>query len=249
MRRPLILTMFLLAPACASESNEMLPVSTTAEGTVSKVPASADAARRQNGFVRFVLAIPDVASVDVYANDMKLFTSAGYASVTPFRELPDEDYTFRIRIAGQDMSVPIAVGDEDVDAGEHYTVVAIRKVDSAKAELYVFSDKLVAPKAGSAKLRLINASPDAGELDLYTPGSKDPLFSGVDFEKATSYEEIKPMVGQLDVHREDEKTSLFELPINSFDAGKVYTVIVLGYMRSTSAANRAVVVEDRFGSP
>jgi len=249
MRQPLLLTMLLLAPACASEKNEMLPVSTTAEGSVSKAPASVEAARRSNGLVRFVQAIPDVASVDVYANDMKIFTNAAYATVTPFKELTDDDYTFRIRIAGQDMAVPLALGDEDVDAGKHYTVVAIRKVNSAKAELFIFSDHLVAPTAGSAKLRLINASPNAGELDLYTPGSKDPLFSGVDFEKATGYEEIKPMVGQLDVHREDEKTALFQLPISSFDAGKVYTVIVLGWSQSTSAANRAVVVEDRFGSP
>jgi len=245
----LFLSPLLLAPACASEPNEMLPVSTTTEGTVSSVPASAAAARRSNGFVRFVQAIPDVASVDVYANDMRIFTNADFASVTPFLELPDEDYTFRIRVAGQEMAVPMAVGDEEVDSGRHYTIVAIRKPDSAKAELQVFEDDLVPPKAGSATVRLINASPDAGELDLYTPGAEKPLFSSVDFEDATGYEAIKPMVGRLNVHREDEKASLVELPITSFDSGKVYTVIVLGWTRDSPKVTRAVVVEDRFGTP
>ena len=247
--RPLLFSAILLAPACASESNEMLPVSTSAAGKTSSAPASSEAARRDNGFVRFVQAIPDVASVDVYANDMRIFTTVSYGSVSAFKELPDADYTFRLRSAGEEMAVPMAIGDDDIDAGEHFTVVAIRKADSAKAELCVFEDDLVPPKTGSAKVRVINASPDAGEIDLYLPGAEKPLFAGVDFEKATGYEEMKPMVGQLAVHREDEKTKLVELPITSFDAGKVYTVIVLGWTHGVANTARAVVVEDRFGTP
>jgi hypothetical protein len=239
----------MLAPACVSESNEMLPVSSSAEGKVSSAPASVEAARRSNGFTRFVQAIPDVASVDVYANDMRIFTNVAYGSVTAFKELPHADYTFRIRGAGEEMAVPMAMGDEDVDSGRHYTVVATRKAESAKAKIEVFDDDLVPPAAGSAKIRVINASPDAGELDLFLPGAEKPLFSGIDFEKATKYEDIKPMVGRLAVHREDEKTTLIELPINSFDAGKVYTVIVLGWAHAAPNATRAIVVEDRFGTP
>jgi hypothetical protein len=238
-----------LAPACASESNEMLPVSTTAAGSSSTATSSVDAKRRDNGFVRFVQAIPDVSTVDVYANDMRIFTSASYGTVTPYRELGETDYTFRIRPAGQEMAVPMAVGEEDVDAGRHYTVIAIKKSGSTDSEMKLFDDDLVPPKAGAANLRIINASPDAGELDLYTPGAEKPLFSGVDFEESTDYETIKPMVGRLTVRREDEKAALIELPITSFDAGKIYTVIVFGWAGAVPPAPRAIVVEDRFGAP
>jgi hypothetical protein len=247
--RSLLLCALSLAPACAGESDELMPVSTMSGDEASSVPSSADAARRSDGFVRFVQAIPDVASVDVYANDMRIFSGAAYGTVTAFRELPDASYTFRIRGAGDDMAVPMAVGDEGVTAGRHYTVVAIRKSDSAKARLVVFADELVPPAAGMAMLRLVNASPDAGELDLYTPGAEKPLFSDVDFEKATAYEQITAMVGQLDVRREDEKSSLILLPATSFEAGKVYTVIVLGWTHGAKNGARAVVVEDRFGAP
>jgi len=239
----------LLLPACAGESDEMLPVSSTAGGKTTNAQSSVNAARRSNGFVRFVQAIPGVLNVDVYANDMRIFSNAAYGSVTAFRELPDASYTFRIRGAGDDMAVPMAIGERGVDSGRHYTVVTIRKPGTVKADLVVFADDLVPPKAGMASLRLINVAPDAGEIDLFTPGAEKPLFSGIDFEKATAYAEITAMVGQLAVHREDEKSALFVVPSTSFDSGKVYTVIVLGGTRDEPNATRALVVEDRFGTP
>jgi hypothetical protein len=65
----------------------------------------------------------------------------------------------------------------------------VRKAGAAEAVLEVFEDKLEPPKPGSVKLRLINASPDAGELDLFTPGAETPLFAGVDYQHATDYAE------------------------------------------------------------
>jgi hypothetical protein len=196
-----------------------------------------------NGFVRFVQAIPGVLNVDVYANDMRIFSNAAYGLVTAFRELP-ERATRCIRGAG-DTAVPMALGERG-RFGRHYTVVTIRKPGKVKADP-VKADDLVPPKAGMSS-RLINVAPDAGEL-TFTPGAEKPLFSGIDFEKATAYAEITAMVGQLAVHREDEKSALREVPSTSFDSGKVYTVIVLGGTRDAPNATRALVVEDRFGTP
>jgi hypothetical protein len=234
--------------ACVNEPDQVLPVSTTSEGVTSRAPASADAARRDHAFVRFVHTIPDVVAVDVYADDMRIFTSVPYGMVTPFKELPDEGYTLRIRPAGQDMAVPMAEESEGIAEGRHYTIGAFR-TDSGKADLVIFNDELTPPKAGTARLRVINASPDVGELDLFTPGAEDPVHDGVDYRESSGYAEIKPMSGKLELHRDGERTTLVDTPVSTFDAGKVYTLIVLGWSRGTPPDLKTIVVEDRFGIP
>ena len=51
-------------------------------------------------------AVPDELAAGAA---MRIFTGATFGSVTAFRELGDADYTFRIRPAGQEMAVPMAV--------------------------------------------------------------------------------------------------------------------------------------------
>jgi hypothetical protein len=235
--------------ACVNESDQVLPVSTTSEGMTTRAPAAAEAARRDQSFVRFVHTIPDVVAVDVYADDMRLFTSVPYGMVTPFKEVPDEGYTIRIRPAGQDMAVPMAEEKEGLGEGRHYTIAAFRKEKEGKAEIAVFNDRLTPPDPGTAKLRVINASPDVGEIDVFTPGADDSVLSDVDYMESTDYAEIKPMSGKLLLHREDEKTVLLEAPPSSFDAGKVYTLILLGWSRGAPPDLKTIVVEDRFGIP
>lgn len=249
MRSVFFLSSLLAATACVHESSDVLPVSTTAGGQNSTVPASAEAARRDAGFVRFVQAIPDLATADLFADDMRIFTSVAYATVTPFREVPEQSYAFRVRPAGQEMAVPLAEEHERIGEGSHHTVVAFRKTNEGKADIEAFDDELTTPKAGMAKVRVINASPDAGELDAYTPGAEKAMVDGVDFGESSKYAEIKPMSGRIAIHREDEKTPLVELPTTTYDAGKVYTIVVLGWSKGSPPSLRTIVVEDRFGSP
>jgi hypothetical protein len=249
MRPVLFLASLLAAAACVHESSDVLPVSTTAEGQRSTIPAAAEAARRDQGFVRFIQAIPDVASADLYAGDMRVFTSAAYGTVTPFKEIPEGLYEFKARPAGQEMAVALAEEHEHIDEGEHNTVVAFRKANDAKASMKVFEDELTPPKAGTAKVRLINASPDAGELEAYTPGSEKAVIDDVNFGDKSKYAEIKPLTGKVAIHREHEKTPLYELPTTTFDAGKVYTIVVLGWAKGSPSSLRTLVIEDRFGTP
>ena len=238
-----------LVTACASESEDVLPVSTEAGGQTSRVPAAAEAARRDSGFVRLVHAIPEVPSVDCYADDMKVLSNVAYATITAFHELPEESYDFRIRPAGQNLAVPLAEEGEGIDEGKHYTLVAFRQKKEGKANLTVFADDLTPPKAGFAKLRVINASPDAGELDVFLPGAEKAVFTDVDFEEATGYENVKPMTGRVQLNREDETTALANVPTTTFDTGKVYTLVVVGWAGGAPVPMRTIIVEDRFGSP
>src|SRR5689334_21493578 len=130
----------LFATACMNEADQMLPVSSSTGSSASKAPAATEAARRSNGLVRFVQAIPEVKSVDVYSNDMRAFVDVAYGSVTPYRELPQDRYTFHVRPAGQDVVASLADESEGISAGHHYTVVAFRDAGKSKATIRVFED-------------------------------------------------------------------------------------------------------------
>lgn len=99
LRTILALVALLLAAACARESTQNQPVTTTTNMGTSTAPPAREAERRDNALVRLVHALPGAQAVDVFADDAKIFTNIAYKTVTPYRELSDDRHTFRVRPA------------------------------------------------------------------------------------------------------------------------------------------------------
>src|SRR5262245_34870428 len=237
----------IAALSCATEEKQSLPVTTKSPSGVSTAPPSQAAETRNRALVRFIHAVPEVSTADVFADDMLVFTNVAYQGVTAYREVPDHRLTFRVRPAGQYMAEPIADEAESVSAGRHYTVIVMREPKQAKADIRVLEDDLIPPTPGKAKVRWINGTADLGEVDVYAPGSEKPLFGGVNYNSATKYVEISPLSGSLEVHREGETTTALTIPSVDFQPGKIYTVVITGHGGRDNAPLKTIVVEDRFG--
>lgn len=238
----------IAALGCATEQEQSLPVTTKTASGVSTAPPSQSAETRNRALVRFIHAVPEVQTADVFADDMLVFTNVAYQGVTAYREVPDRRLTFRVRPSGQYMAEPIADEAESLSAGKHYTVIVMREAKAANADIRVLEDDLIPPSPGKAKVRWVTATADLGEVDVFAPGSEKPLFGGVNFKSATSYAEVSPLSGSLEVHRESEKTSAFTIPNIDFQAGKIYTVVITGHGSGDyNAPLKTIVVEDRFG--
>ena len=238
--------MCLLSVACHTESDQRFPVQSNAQGVTSEAPPAKAAERRDAALVRFVNAVPDIGAVDLYADSMLVITNIAYKTITPFQELPDDRFTFRLRPNGQHMAEALATETEGLGAGAHYSIVAFSESDVGKADLHVYSDDLTPPDAGKAKLRIINASPDVGEVDVSAPGGDDALFSGVNFKSSTKYANINPMRAELLIHREGEKTPLLKVPSMALQAGRIYTLILVG-RASGNPKLETLSIEDRLG--
>jgi len=238
----------LLAAACSRESAQTQDTRTSSsESGKSTAPASADFNQRDNALVRVVAAIPDGRSVDILADDRVVFPDLGYKTVTQYRELPDDRFTFRVRPAGQVGSKPLAENSEGLSSGSHYTLVAYDKPDG-KAELVAFSDNLTPPPNGKAKVRIIHAAPEIGEVDVYAVG-RDTLFSGVNSGTESSYSEVDPMEVILQIRPEGKQDALLNINKVRFEAGSVYTIVVVGHAQR-SPRLEAIRIEDRFlGTP
>ena len=86
-----------------------------------------------------------------------------------------------MRHTGQDNSQPLAEKSEGLSGGSHYTVVVMPDTND-KATLYLINDNITTPPAEKAQVRVINASPDAGEVDIVDKAG-NKIFTGVNFQR------------------------------------------------------------------
>lgn len=241
----LVITSLFLVAACASEPKQTQPVTSTSSSGTSTAPPAKEAAQRDNSLIRVINAVPGNASYDVFADDQKVFESVAFKSVTAYKEVSDQRHAFRVRQAGQDNAQPLAENSEGLMGGKHYTVIVMADANH-KPMLYVVNDNITTPPADKAQVRVIHASPDAGEIDVVEKQNNKTLFSGVNFEKGTNYMDVDPMRTTLEVKQEGQQQAIVSLPNANFEKGKFYTIVVTGMAKGTPKL-QTMVVEDQLG--
>jgi len=243
----LLISALLVLGACSSEPKQTQSVTTTSgNGTSSAAPAK-DATAREKAFVRVINAAPGNASFDIFANDQKVFDAVAFKSVTPYQEVPDQRFTSRLRPAGQDSAQPLAENSEGLSAGKHYTLVVMPD-NNNKTTFYIINDNLTNPPTDKAQLRVIHASPDAGEIDVVDKQDNKKLFSGVNFEKDTNYMDVDPTKRvTLEVRQEGQQQPILTVPSANFEKGKFYTIVVAGRLKGTPRL-QTLTVEDQLGN-
>ncbi|HEX8720780.1 MAG TPA: DUF4397 domain-containing protein [Pyrinomonadaceae bacterium] len=244
----------LLAGCARMASEKAGPVMTkTDAGTTTALPA-AEVAARNNALARFVHAVPGLAAIDLYAGDNKALEGVAYKSTSAYRELPAASAAYRLRLAGQAAGEPLAEETRGLAAGHHHTVVAVPALASGifskegGVELRFLADEFEAPAAGKAKVRVFNASPDIDEIDLYAAGRAEPLVKGAKFGASAAYADAEPAASGLELRRAGENITTLALPGVKVEAGRLYTVFVVGGTKGASRLE-AFVVEDWFGAP
>jgi hypothetical protein len=229
--------------ACQRNPTDNAPVTTTTPGGQSTAPAAAGVRERDNALVRVVHAVPAGATVDVYADDQRVFDAVDYQTVTPYREVAGERASIEVRPTGATpQAPPVATNTEGLDDGGHYTVFTVPGND-ATTSLRVVKDDHSLPASGKARLRVVHASSDAREIDVYAPGRDAPLVDGVNFQSVSAYANVDPVAGPLTVRREGELSPVVSLPDAKLDAGKTYTLVVAGNVKASPKVD-AFIIED-----
>lgn len=242
----LMMMTLLLAVACSSEPKQTQPVTTRTDSGTSTAPPAKEAEQRDKALVRVINAVPGSMSFDIFAGDQKVFESVAFKSVTPYKELSDIRQSFRVRPAGQDAAQPIAENSEGLSGGKHYTIVVMPDTNH-KTTVSVVNDNITPPPADKAQVRVINASPDAGEVDVVDKQGNKKLFAGVNVDRGTSYMDVDPKRTTLEVRPEGQDTALVTMPNANFEKGKFYTIVVAGHAKGTPKL-QTVVVEDQLGT-
>lgn len=241
------------AAGCARLGSEQTAAVTTKTdaGTTTAPPAS-EAAARNNALVRFVHAVPGLAPVDLYAGDARAFDGVIYKHATAYRELPSAGAVYRLRLAGQETGEPLAEKTQGFGTGRHHTLIAFPAgapglfSKGEGVELRFLTDEFEPPAEGRARVRVVNASPDLGDVDLYASGRAEPLVKGAKSGAVTPFAEASPAGEGLEVRRAGENITTLGVPGVKVEAGRFYTVFIVGGTRG-AARLEAFVVEDRLG--
>ncbi|MFJ4175735.1 DUF4397 domain-containing protein [Microbacterium sp. NPDC089696] len=187
-----------------------LLVTVAAPLSAAAAPSSSTAApaavNEQAGWLRLGHLSPDTKSVDVRVSAVSggstLFelNGVGYGDVSPYEELPAGTYTVSMVPAGASgSSVPVISETVTVDAGTATTVAAYGP--TADLQVRSFDDDLTEPAAGSARIRLIQASTLTPEVDV-TTAQGDAIARDAKAGSATGYAEIPAGDWSLDLEGE-----------------------------------------------
>ncbi len=130
--------------------------------------------------VRFLNATTGIGSLDFYVDDDKKSALAADTLGSDFG-YPKDSHTVKIKRGGASSSLLSAA--YTLERGKRYTAVAWGSDGSVKLA-FLLEDE-AAPSGGDAKVRLFNAAPDVGALDLYLT------------ETATALDSVSPLNGSI----------------------------------------------------
>jgi len=133
--------------------------------------------------LRAVHASPDAPAVDIYANDgtTALAEDVAYGDVTGYLDIPEGTYNIQLRAAGSSPSSAPAyeTGDLSLSDGQVITAIATGFLssndDADKFRVIPLFEDFTDAASGSARLRIVHASPDAPTvaIDVGNDGSAE----------------------------------------------------------------------------
>jgi hypothetical protein len=191
--------------------------------------------------VRVSHLAPNAPSVDVYLNGQKAFADVPFRAVTAYLDIPNGRYDVGVYATGTREKPILEASGVDFQNDLPYTITAAGFGPEKSQRPAVFVDDLV-PNASFARLRVINASPDAKSLELAIRDGL-PLLTGVGFKSASAYLRFGAGRFDLEVRIPGLMPGVLALPTLQLEAGKVYTVFVVG--SATDGTLNYVLTEDR----
>jgi hypothetical protein len=155
-------------------------------------PAHAGVAQA-NSRIRLAHFSPDAPLMDIYlvgfdGDEQRVLNGLGFGEVSDYTPLAAGTYTFLLRRAGSAPdSDPWVTASAPLDEGGAYTFAAMGPRSDVKQVLV--TDDLAPPPAGQAKVRLIQASSSAGDVDV-TDSDGWVLAEAAAFGSTTEYAAI-----------------------------------------------------------
>lgn len=179
--------------------------------------------------VRVVHASPDAPNVDVLVDGAAVLTNVPFKAASDYLSVPTGNRNLRIRAAGT--STVVIDQNASVIAGGTYTILATGRVASIAP--LVLQDNLANPAAGNIKLRLVHASPTAGNVDIYVTApdasiaTTAPTLANVAFRAASSYLEVPAGTYRVRITPTGTKTVAIDVNNVALAAGQIRTAVAV----------------------
>ena len=182
---------------------------------------------------------PDAPNVDIYVEGEQVREGISYGTVTDYRDLPPGTYTVQVVPAGEDPSEAVLeetveAGDEDPTIDGLLAVIGEVAAENQPLEALFLDDDNSPVDPGTARVRVVHASPDAPAVDVVAGENGDALFENVAFSES-GYTEVAEGEYTLAIYPAgDRETSVFEIDV-SLAGGTVYSAFAVGYLEPEGA--------------
>lgn len=185
---------------------------------------------------RFVHALPQLGTVDIYVDSDLVVPNAEFGSSTPHFNLPAGDHVVALRQAGSDATAPALLSQTltlvNSRPGIGQTLV-VQGGASDLPEISVNIDDLNPAALGQARLNVIQTIASAGAVDVIAT-SGAPIAQGVAFN--TPFGGVNPPVSTWDLvvvpSGSSADSAFIEIGEVDFNTGTLYTLILAGSVDS-----------------
>lgn len=183
--------------------------------------------------LRVVHAVADAPAVDVIANNaLTLVDAAPFLAGTDYLMVANADYLIDIAADADNSLVVIDDAAVTLEQGVSYTAIA--NSDLANIQLGLLTDN-TRRLATAAQVRIIHASPSAGEVDIYVTADGniadvDPTFTAVPFATPlaeTGFVQLPAGDYYVTVTVTGSKDAALETGMLSLAADAIYTAIAV----------------------
>ncbi len=145
--------------------------------------------------VRLMDASPNTPNLDVLVDGKMVVTNGTYESATSYLKFSSGSRHFEVRATGT--TTDLIDTKATLAAHKDYTFLAVNSLPITPAVLtpLALTDDNSAPASGQVKVRLIQASPTAGSVDVYLitppgPLTGSPTVTNLAYQAATSYQSV-----------------------------------------------------------
>ncbi|WP_090505050.1 DUF4397 domain-containing protein [Natronorubrum sediminis] len=182
---------------------------------------------------------PDAPNVDIYVDGEQVREGIPYGTVTDYRDLPPGTYTIQVVPAGEApaeavLEETVEVDDEDPTVDGLLAVIGEVAAENQPLEALFLDDDNSPVDPGTARVRVLHASPDAPPVDVVAGENGDALFENVAFGES-GYVEVPDGEYTLEIYPAgDREASVFEVDV-SLAGGTVYSAFAIGYLEPERA--------------
>jgi len=179
--------------------------------------------------LRVVHASPDAPNVDVLVDNTAALTNVAYKAASTYLQVPSGSRNLKIRATGT--TTVVIDQTATLNQGSAYTVIATGRVASIAP--LVLTDDQTSPAAGNVRLRLVHASPAAGNVDIYVNAptaditTATPTLANVAFRVASNYLEVPAGTYRVRITPAGTKTVAIDVNNVALTAGQVRTAVAV----------------------
>jgi hypothetical protein len=174
--------------------------------------------------VRVVHASPDAPPINLLVDGQPLAEGIAFGSASEYAALSPGDH--QVQVVPADGGAPIIDQTVTLDGWTSNILAVVGQL--ANIQLQTNAVDVTETEPGQARLRVINAVPDAPAIAVGVTGTEEPMVDGVQFPNASDYQAVNPGTYDLEVRNTDTGETLLAAPGIQVDAGQVYDLFAIG---------------------